>query len=159
MDLCLLNPENLNIEQTRLFHVSTFLVVDWVLKNLSYSWCGLNRVCRSTLLICVWQIKFFNTKQVPVFSTISVLLNCFFIKRNGKIDVLQDILTLQLGMKSWHNSANATRCQTQFARLLSQAHMLKINRDHSARLVSSNRENFRILTVRRYDTFSLRGGH
>ena len=37
--------------------------------------------------------------------------------------------------------------------------MLKINRDHSARLVSSNRENFRILTVRRYDTFSLRGGH
>ena len=58
-----------------------------------------------------------------------------------------------------HNSANATRCQTQFARLLSQAHMLKINRDHRARLVSSNRENFRILTVRRYDTFSLRGGH
>ena len=57
-----------------------------------------------------------------------------------------------------HNSANATRCQTQFARLLSQAHMLKINRDHRARLVSSNRENFRILTVRRYDTFSLRGG-
>ena len=31
-----------------------------------------------------------------------------------------------------------------FARLLSQAHMLKINRDHRARLVSSNRENFRI---------------
>ena len=28
-----------------------------------YSWCGLNRICRSTLLICVWQIKFFNTKQ------------------------------------------------------------------------------------------------
>ena len=34
--------------------------------------------------------------------------------------------------------ANATRCQIQFARLLSQAHMLK---------------------VRRYDTFSLRGGN
>ena len=32
--------------------------------------------------------------------------------------------------------------------------MLKINRDHRARLVSSNRENFRILTVRRYDTFT-----
>ena len=58
-----------------------------------------------------------------------------------------------------HNSANATRCQTQFARLLSQAHKLKINRDHCARLVSSNRETFCILTVRRYDTFSLRGGH
>ena len=41
-----------------------------------------------------------------------------------------------------HNSANATRWLTQFARLLSQAHMLKINRDHRARLVSSNRENF-----------------
>ena len=37
MDHCLLNPEYLNIEQTRLFHVSTFLVVDWALKNLSYS--------------------------------------------------------------------------------------------------------------------------
>ena len=60
-------------------------------------------------------------------------------------------------MKSWHNSANATRCQTQFARLLSQAHMLKINRDHRARPVSSNRENFRILTVRRYDTFFYAG--
>ena len=35
------------------------------------------------------------------------------------------------------------------ARLLSQAHMPKINRDHRARLVSSNRENFRILIVRR----------
>ena len=55
------------------------------------------------------------------------------------------------------NSANETRCKTQFVRLLSQGHMLKINRDHRARLVSSNRENFRILTVRRYDTFSLRG--
>ena len=43
-------------------------------------------------------------------------------------------------MKSWHNSAKATRCQAQFARLLSQAHML-------------------ILTVRRYNTFSLCGGH
>ena len=42
----------------------------------------------------------------------------------------------------WHNSANATRWQTQFARLLSQAHTLKINRDHRARLISSNRENF-----------------
>ena len=41
-----------------------------------------------------------------------------------------------------HNSANANRWQTQFAQLLSQAHMLKINRDHSARLVSSNRESF-----------------
>ena len=41
-----------------------------------------------------------------------------------------------------HNSANATRWQTQFARMLSQAHMLKINRDHRARLVSSNRESF-----------------
>ena len=68
-------------------------------------------------------------------------------------------LTLSLGVKSRHNSGNATRCQTQIARLLSQAHMLKINRDHPARLVSSNRENFRILTGRRYDTFSLRGGH
>ena len=69
-------------------------------------------------------------------------------------------LTLSLGVKSRHNSGNATRCQTQIARLLSQAHMLKINRDPLARLVSSNRENFRILTtVRRYDTFSLRGGH
>ena len=60
----------------------------------------------------------------------------------------------------------ATRCPTQFARLLSQVHMLKINWDQRAGqepilagLVSSNRENFRILTVRRYDTFSLRGGH
>ena len=68
------------------------------------------------------------------------------------------ILTLSLGVKSRHNSGNATRCQTQIARLLSQAHMLKINRDHPAHLVPSNRENFRILTVRRYDTFSLRGG-
>ena len=42
----------------------------------------------------------------------------------------------------WHNLANATRWQTQFARLLSQAHTLKINRDHRACLVSSNRENF-----------------
>ena len=42
----------------------------------------------------------------------------------------------------WHNSANATRWQTQFARLLSQAHTLKINRDHRARLVSSNREHY-----------------
>ena len=54
------------------------------------------------------------------------------------------VLTLKLGVKSWHNSANATRCQTEFARLLSQAHILKINGDHRARLVSSNRENFRI---------------
>ena len=68
------------------------------------------------------------------------------------------ILTLSLGVKSRHNSGNATRCQTQIARLLSRAHMLKINRDHPARLVPSNRENFRILTVRRYDTFSLPGG-
>ena len=86
MDLCLLNPENLNIEQTRLFHVSTFLVVDWVLKNLSYScmmWfesslsihvadlCQTNqssKFCRSTLLIGVCQIKFFNTKQFPYCS-------------------------------------------------------------------------------------------
>ena len=36
MDHCLLNPEYLNIE--RLFHVSTFLVFDWLLKNLSYCW-------------------------------------------------------------------------------------------------------------------------
>ena len=35
--------------------------------------------------------------------------------------------------------------------------MQKINRDHRARLVSSNRENFRILTIRQYDTFSLCG--
>ena len=49
---------------------------------------------------------------------------------------------LYLGMKSWHNSANATRCQTQFARLLSQVHMMKINQDYCARLVSSNREIF-----------------
>ena len=48
---------------------------------------------------------------------------------------------------------------TQFARLLIQAYMLKINRDHRALLVSSNGEHFRILTVRRYDTFSLRLGH
>ena len=41
-----------------------------------------------------------------------------------------------------YNSANATRCQTQFARLLSHAHAQKINRDHRARLVSSNRESF-----------------
>ena len=41
-----------------------------------------------------------------------------------------------------HNSANATRWQSQFARLLSHAHALKINRDHRARLVSSNRESF-----------------
>ena len=41
-----------------------------------------------------------------------------------------------------HNSANATRRQTRFAQLLSQAHMLKINRNHRARLVSSNRERF-----------------
>ena len=68
------------------------------------------------------------------------------------------ILTLSLGVKSRHNSGNATRCQTQIARLLSQAHMLKINRDHPTDLVPSNRENFRILTVRRYDTFSLGGG-
>ena len=68
------------------------------------------------------------------------------------------ILTLSLGVKSRHNSGNATRCQTQIARLLSQAHMLKINRDHPTHLVPSNRENFRILTVRRYDTFSLPGG-
>ena len=47
-------------------------------------------------------------------------------------------------MKSWHNSANATRCQTQFAQLLGQAHKLKINRDHRAHLDPSNRENFRI---------------
>ena len=40
-----------------------------------------------------------------------------------------------------------------------QAHMLKINRDHRARLVSSNRENFRILTIRQYDTCSLRMGN
>ena len=40
-------------------------------------------------------------------------------------------------------------------RLLSQ----KTNQDHRARLVSSNRENFRMLTVRQYDTFSLRGGN
>ena len=35
-----------------------------------------------------------------------------------------------------------TTRQTQFARLLSHAHALKINRDHRARLVSSNRESF-----------------
>ena len=61
--------------KTRLFHVSTFLVFDWVLEYLIHSWCGSNprcwfvsdksssKFCRSTLLICVWQIKFFNTKQ------------------------------------------------------------------------------------------------
>ena len=81
MDHCLLTPEYLKLrtKPAPSFHVSTFLVFDWVLKNLSYSWCGLNRVCRSTLLICVrqikfkfcrstllicvWQIKFFITKQ------------------------------------------------------------------------------------------------
>ena len=35
--------------------------------------------------------------------------------------------------------------------------VFSINRDHRARLVSSNRENFRILTVRRYDTFLYAG--
>ena len=35
--------------------------------------------------------------------------------------------------------------------------MLNINRDHRACLVSSNRENFHILTVRQYDTFLYAG--
>ena len=48
---------------------------------------------------------------------------------------------------------------TQFAQLLSQAHMLKINRDHRARLVSSNRESFAYTNSIKYDTSSLRGGH
>ena len=34
---------------------------------------------------------------------------------------------------------------THFARLLSQAHMLKINRDHRARLVSSNHDTILFL--------------
>ena len=49
-------------------------------------------------------------------------------------------------MQSWHNSAKATRFQTPFARLLSQARMLKINRDHHARLVSWNRDWFAYYT-------------
>ena len=44
--------------------------------------------------------------------------------------------------KRYNGDLSQRSKQTQFAQLLSQAHMLKINRDHRARLASSNRESF-----------------